>query len=233
MLKWDKKKLKIVINMKQLIIASAIAGVCIVGLIAFYAHKKIKAVEEQRLGYYKKDALKLGGEMRLDTSIMEDKYKFPRYKRAYKILHNNYFDHDVIALDFNIKECDDNGTIIEIRYIAEMTKVSQVFYKPYNDDAGDIGHVFIAPDNMFYPSMRASGITNLCIRIRVDPNLSANDTPYDEWDDDRLYLVMPQMTFDSITKKEGQFILLDEEGNVLDRFELKKLCSVVEQGDSP
>lgn len=167
--------------------------------------------------------------MRLDPTIMEDKDKFPRYNRAYKILHNNFFDHDVIALDFNIKDCDDNDTIIEIRYIAEMTKVSQVFYKPYNDDAGDIGHVFIAPDNMFYPSMRASGITNLCIRIRVDPNLSANDTPYNEWDDDRLYLVMPQMTFDSIKKKEGKFILLDDEGNVLDRFGLKQLSDKKEK----
>ena len=228
-MRFHTKKLTIVITMKQLIIASTIVVVCIVGAISFYLHRRIKFAKEQRLKYYKRAASRLRGEMRLDPTIMEDNNKFPRYKRAYKTLLNNYFDHDVIALDFNITDCYDNETIIEIRYIAEITEVTQVFYTSYNDDAGDIGHVFLAPDNMFYPSMRASGIANLCIRIRVDPNLSANDTPYNEWDDDRLYLVMPQMTFDSIKKKEGQFILLDDEGNVLDRFGLKQLSDKKEK----
>ena len=217
------KKLTIVITMKQLIVASTIAIVCTVCLISYYLYRRTKSLKEQRLKYYKRSALMLGGEMRLDPSIMEDKDKFTRYNRACKILRNNFFDHDVIALDFNIKDCDFNDTIIEIRYIAEMTEVAQVFYTPYNDDSRGIGNIFLAPDNMFYPSMRASGIANLCIRIKVDPNLSANDTPYNAWDDDRLYLFMPQQTFDSIKEKKGQFILLDEVGKILDRFGLQEL----------
>ena len=110
--------------------------------------------------------------------------------------------------------------------------MAQISYTQSNDP-NVVGGLFLAPDSMPPPHMRIFGKTELCVLLRVDPKLSANDGPYDEWDGERWYLVVPQATFEGIVNMEGQFILLGKEGDVLDRFKLKELNSTVEQGVSP
>jgi hypothetical protein len=163
-----------------------------------------------------------------DTTISENKSKISRYWRGYKILRNNSFDDDVIAYNFWVADSNEIGFVLVIRYVDELRRVTQVNYAS-DTSSNSIGSTLVASEDMPPLHMRMFGKTDLCIPLRVDLKLSANDTPYDKWTDERWLLFMPKTTFDSIIKKEGQFILLDEEGNVLDRFGLRELSDKKEK----
>lgn len=231
MLKWDDKKLTIVISSKQLIIGVVVAILLALGLTGLYVRQKVKAAKEQILKHYHKSGSDLRYELSKDPAISENKSKISRYWRGFKILKNNSFDGDVIAYDFRVVDCNEIGHVVVIKYVDELLNVAQISYTQ-SADPNVVGGLFVAPDSMPPPHMRMFGKTELCIFLKFNSNLFPGDIPYDEQDGERLYLVVPQATFDSIVNIEGQFVLLGKEGDVLDRFELKKLHSVVEQADS-
>lgn len=227
MLKWDDKKLTIVISSKRLIIGFVVAILLALGLTGLYVRQKVKAAREQFLKHYHTSGSDLRYELSKDPTISENKSKVSRYWRGFKILKNNTFDGDVIAYDFSVIDCNEMGYVVVIKYIDELLNVVQISYTP-STDPNVVGGLFLAPDSMPPPHMRMFGKTELCVYIKVDPKLSANDAPYNELDDESWYLVMPQAIFDSIVNIEGQFVLLGKEGDVLDRFRPQELCSVVE-----
>jgi len=222
MLKWDDKKLTIVVSSKQLIIGFVVAILLALGLTGLYVRQKVKAAKEQILKQYHKSGSDLRYELSENPTISENKSKISRYWRGFKILKNNTFDGDVVAYEFSVVDCNEIGHVVVIKYIDELLKVVQISYTP-STDPNVVGGLFLDPDSMPSPHMRMFGKTELCVYIKVDPKLSVNDAPYDELDDERWYLVMPQTIFDSIVNIEGQFILLGKEGDVLDRFRLKEL----------
>ncbi|MDH4238025.1 MAG: hypothetical protein OEW48_00540 [Phycisphaerae bacterium] len=232
MLKWDDKKLTILISSKQLIVGVFVAILLALGLTGLYVRQKVKAAKEQILKQYHKSGSDLRYELSENPAISENKSKISRYWRGFKILKNNTFDGDVIAYDFKVDDCNEIGHVVVIKYVDELLNVAQISYTQ-SIDPNVVGGLFLAPDSMPPPNMRMFGKTELCVLLRVDSKLSANDGPYDEWDDERWYLVVPQATFEGIVNMEGQFILLGKEGNVLDRFRLKELCNAIEQTGSP
>jgi hypothetical protein len=227
----NRKKLTIVITIRQLVIASAIAVVVTLGLVGFYLHRTMRAGEEEILALYKESGRDLRRELRRYPAIMENDYRLERYTKADRILTNNYFDPDVMAFSFELLDYNGVGPFARIRYVDELMRVARVNYAPPTNDPCALGELFLAPENMPGPSMRIFGTTDLCIALRVDEILSDGVLPYVELDGERLYLVVARTSFDSILAMEGQFILLGKEGSVLDRFGLKELSG--EAGGAP
>jgi hypothetical protein len=218
----QSKKLTIVISLKHLVIGAVVVILLILGFAGLYLRKKVKDAREQCLNYYHKSGSDLRYELSKDPAISENKIKISRYLRGFKILKNNSFDYDVIAYDFRVVDSNEMGLVLVIRYVDELLRVAQVNYA-YDIDPNSFGSAFISSEDMPSPHMRMHGKTDMCIPLRVDLKLSANEIPYYEWNGERWLLFVPKTTFDDIIKKEGQFILLNKEGNVLDRFGLKEL----------
>jgi hypothetical protein len=220
------RKLTIVVSIRQIVIALAIGVIVILGIAGFYVHRTIVAAKENMRRKYLKSSRILMYELKdllTDSALQRNSSKHLRYKRGMHLLRNRCFDDDVVAFSFNVVDCNNVGPMAQIRYVDELIKVAQVNYTPSNDDPNTLGELFLAPENMPHPRMRLFGITNLCILLEVDKSLSDSDPPYSQLKGERWYLVVPKATFDRITTLEGQFMLLDKKGKILDRFALKEL----------
>ena len=220
------RKLTIVITARQVVIALAVGAIVILCVAGFYVRRTLVAAKEnQRKRYLKSFRILLHefADLKDNSALHSNSSKFLRYAEALRTLRNASFDNDVIAFSFSVVDCNDVGPMAQIRYVDELIKVNQVNYARSSDDANTSGQLFLAPEYMPHPHLRMYGITELLMPLRVDESLSNNDAPYSRLEDGVDYLMVPEMMFNGITALEGQFILLDKSGNILDRFLLKEL----------
>ncbi len=144
-----------------------------------------------------------------------------RYSQAAEILSNDRFDHEVVILYNLVVDNPSYGYTYQVQFIDESSDVKQINYRASLQESEELGVCFcLVPSGDVSGNRRYQGqyIQEFILRssdevIRAtleDPNL--NEPPY-------LYL--PREMYENVVKGNGEMLLLDSEGEVMDRLNLK------------
>ncbi|UCG48365.1 MAG: hypothetical protein JSU94_01055 [Phycisphaerales bacterium] len=195
------------------------------GIVLVVAHHRWSQ-EVEVPAYFKADARRLMVKLR---AAFEGHTPLPpgsnkeRMIKAMKILQNDQFDEDVVVyqIGFSIEDKEPGGFLL-MNYVDEKANLAEIRYKLSPSDPNDPGGVLVAPEVLGPREMRHVGRFPFCLYLRPNDELPEGSIPYLEVDakNDSDYLLVPESFFKNLADKKGELILLDEAGNVLDRFDL-------------
>lgn len=182
------------------------------------------SVKRQLREHFRSDAVRLVRELRRNRADFEHN-KRERMRRGINTLENPLFDDRVVIFEVDVKWCpDEGGWFANIKYVDKLGRVAQINYVQEDQDANGPGRVFLSQEDMPPPDMRHVGISSRYVLMKGSDQLEDEAAPYSSETRDELYfLVVPQRMFEGIKAKKGQFVLLGDTGDVLDRSALEGL----------
>ena len=192
--------------------------------IPYESHVKRSRARERLRLHFGREASRLHSRLRRKMAIGSvSELERGRTIIAGDILTNGEIDD--AAIIFSLISCttgDGISAALRMEYVDENANVSQINYTPY-DDPNALGRVFISAEEFGPPEMRNVGICRVEAHLRLDDNLPESAVPYFELGEERYYLKVPRGVLNNIIQKNGQLILLDKAGCVLDRIGLTDL----------
>jgi hypothetical protein len=200
--------------------------VCAIGLVAggvaMVVHTQRASVKRQLNELFRKCAIRLVRELRRNGDDFADN-KLERMRTAIDTLDNPLFDDRIVIFEVDVKWWpDEGGWFVILEYVDELARVAQINYVHEDQEANGLGRVFVSPEELVPPSLRDVGISSWYVRMKGSYQLEDEATPYSVRDE-LYFLVVPQSVFESIKAKKGQFVLLGQSGDVLDRAPLEGL----------
>jgi hypothetical protein len=150
--------------------------------------------------------------------------------QAYEIKQNDIRDEVVIVTHVAVTYRGSDGhPYFWVDYVDECGLLDQINYSPSIEETDDLGQQFLLLQDAPPPRIiddtvnrvRSGGLTIFVI-LEPRDDIPADATPYFERRGDKRHLVLPESVYNDTQKRGGQFTFLDKNGNVLDRFILKR-----------
>jgi len=199
-----------------------VGGACF-GLFRFIEARKKFLIQEQRQKRFWLIGVKLQKKAFRHRDDLSNK-QLERIRKSIMVLKGKVDDSNVVVINMIISASgDDEGPCLIIDWVDKCASVWQMNYVPASDDGNSLGRVLIAPENLPPPSLRHTGIFTLFVHIRPEPSLSTGDRPYTVNENETYYLLVGQDVFDNIMARKGQFVLLNQNGSILDRVPLSEV----------
>jgi hypothetical protein len=158
-----------------------------------------------------------------------------RMERVVSILSNSTVDESVITYIVCISQVNEEGRVLlDLRFLDEKDIVTQVNYCESENTSSNLGDVFATSRMMDTLTSRNTEVRMILVDVKADNNLRDGPEAYSAQEhlDEMLPLfLIPEEMFKKIVIGEGQFILLDKEGRVLDRARLDDFDYGVRQED--
>lgn len=153
-----------------------------------------------------------------------------RVLRAYEIKQNDTRDKVVIVTRAGVTSRSRDGSFyFVVDHVDECDLLAQVNYSPSIGETDDLGQQFLLLKEASHLTVvddQSNRAKDGSLRIFVisDPrdDLPYDTTPYFQGKGKERRLVLPEAVYEDMYEKRGQYIFLDKDGNVLDRFILKR-----------
>jgi len=145
--------------------------------------------------------------------------------KAYNIKQNDKLDEVIVVTSAGVTTKWDDGTAaFGADYVDECGLLAQINYFQAKD-ADDLGEPFLPLQNVSpkkialrdSPNALDEGSLGLFVILEPRDDFPADTVPYIKRSGKRR-LVLPARLYNDMLQKKGQYIFLDKDGNVLDRY---------------
>jgi hypothetical protein len=144
-----------------------------------------------------------------------------RMQRAIELLSNGKFDQSVVFLDSAVAHHQIYGFMVQILFIDESALVSQVAYQGYDVDPDNpVERLTFIPGGYMYMEQRGWGsVWSKVILVQSDNNTVdiVNGGKFNEPE----RVLLPKAASQALIKGAGEMLLVDKDGNVLDRLPIE------------
>jgi hypothetical protein len=144
-----------------------------------------------------------------------------RKQRAIELLTNGKLDQSVVFLDSAVAHHKIYGYMVQILFIDECASVSQVAYQGNAMDPDNpVERLTFRPRGKMYMGQRGWGrVRSKLILAQSDDNTVDIVSGLKFNEPDRLFL--PKEAYQALIKGAGEMLLVDKDGNVLDRLPIE------------
>jgi len=142
----------------------------------------------------------------------------PRLNRSIEIMLNDKLEKTIVVFRAGILPLRDaeHRSFFTMDYIDEFRILTQINYAQSEKDPNDLGRVFLLPQETWIE--KRNGNFRLTAYLEVDDSLTYDAAPYSK----SSTVFVPRTVFKNIMERQGWFFLLDKDGNVLDRIDLRQ-----------
>lgn len=210
----------------NIVIILAAVFVAAVLLLWAIARKGLSHLEQQdKIERLHELAESLRKDMRMNETAEQPLWgaNLDRMERVVNILSNSTIDQSVITYIVCISQMNEEGRVLlDLRFVDESDLALQVNYCE-RKNSSDLGDVFATSQMLDTLTSRNTEVRMVFAGVKADNTLRDGSEPYSAQDyvDDMFPLfLVPEEMFKKIVTGHGQFILLDKQGNVLDRARL-------------